>query len=105
VGEVVAEEMVRYTVLIPYERGDLVELFHRRGHVMHQAPEETGTQLSGTLPRQIVPIFAPYRAHHDTEARPTRARRGAAAGAARTEDVPRVPPAAASGAQGIAAGK
>ena len=73
-GEVVAAEMVRYTVLIPYERGDLVELFHRRGHVTHQASEETGTQLSGTLPRQIVPIFAPYRVQVGGGAERTRTR-------------------------------
>jgi GTP-binding protein HflX len=60
-GEVLADEMVRYTVLLPYDRGDMVEVFHRRGHVMRQEAQETGTLIEGTLPRQIVAAFAPWR--------------------------------------------
>lgn len=60
-GEVLAEEMVRYTVLLPYDRGDMVEVFHRRGHVMRQEAGEAGTLIEGTLPRQIVAAFAPWR--------------------------------------------
>ena len=37
-GEVLADEMVRYTVLLPYDRGDMVEVFHRRGHVIGRRP-------------------------------------------------------------------
>jgi GTP-binding protein HflX len=98
VGEVIAEEMVRYTVLVPYERGDLVELFHRRGHVAHQAAEEAGTRLTGTLPRQIVPVFAPYRAQQDGEAQHPRGRRRAPA----TEGAPPLPPTASSRTEGKA---
>jgi GTPase len=61
-GELLADEMVRYSVLLPYDRGDLVEAFHRRGHVTRQESLETGTLIEGTLPRQIVPAFAQWRA-------------------------------------------
>ena len=60
-GEVLAEEMVRFTVLLPYDRGDMVEVFHRRGHVARQEAQEQGTLIEGTLPRQIVAAFAPWR--------------------------------------------
>lgn len=60
-SEVLADEMVRFTVLLPYDRGDLVEVFHRRGHVIRQEAQEAGTLIEGTLPRQIVPAFAPWR--------------------------------------------
>lgn len=60
-GEVLADEMVRFSVLLPYDRGDLVEVFHRRGHVLRQEAREDGTLIEGTLPRQIVPAFAPWR--------------------------------------------
>jgi GTP-binding protein HflX len=60
-GEVLADEMVRYTVLLPYDRGDMVEVFHRRGHVIRQDAQEQGTLIEGTLPRQIVAAFAPWR--------------------------------------------
>ena len=102
VGEVIAEEMVRYTVLIPYERGDLVELFHRRGHVTYQTSEETGARLSGTLPRQIVPIFAPYRAQTDDGAHRSRGRRRVASASA-AEQRATCPPVASSRMPGVAA--
>ncbi len=102
VGEVIGQEMVRYTVLIPYERGDLVELFHRRGHVTYQTSEETGARLSGTLPRPIVPIFAPYRAQSDDGTHRSRGRRRVTAASA-AEKEPLVPPVASSRMPGVAA--
>ncbi|HLJ80997.1 MAG TPA: GTPase HflX [Ktedonobacterales bacterium] len=61
VGEVLAERMVPARVLLPFERGDLVEVFHRRGHVEHERQEATGTLLAGSLPRELLGIYAPYR--------------------------------------------
>src|SRR5262249_15128494 len=61
IGKVLADEMVRYTVLLPYDRGDLVEAFHRRGHVARQEAQADGMLIEGTLPRQIVAAFAPWR--------------------------------------------
>jgi hypothetical protein len=54
--------MVRMRVQLPFERGDLVELFHRRGQVLREAAGETGTRIEGLLPAPMVGVFAPFRA-------------------------------------------
>jgi GTP-binding protein HflX len=61
VGEVISARMVRMRVLLPYDRGDLVEAFHRRGHVTEQRAEEAGTYLDGLLPKAVIGAFAPFR--------------------------------------------
>ncbi|HET9111661.1 MAG TPA: GTPase HflX [Ktedonobacterales bacterium] len=61
VGEVLAERMVRMQVLITFDRGDLVELFHRRGQVYRQSQTEDGTLLTGAVPRSLAPVFGPLR--------------------------------------------
>jgi GTP-binding protein HflX len=61
VGEVLAERMVRMQALIPFERGDLVELFHRRGQVYRQSVTADGTLLTGAVPRALAPTFGPLR--------------------------------------------
>lgn len=74
-GTVLADEMVRFTVLLPYDRGDMVEAFHRRGHVIRQEAQEQGTLIEGTLPRQIVAAFAPWRVTHAMTKRAARRQR------------------------------
>jgi GTP-binding protein HflX len=61
VGEVLAAGMLRVRVVVPFERGDLVEVFHRRGHVTEQQTLEEGTCLEGLLPQALMAAFAPYR--------------------------------------------
>ncbi|HEY8323302.1 MAG: GTPase HflX [Ktedonobacterales bacterium] len=61
VGEVLAERMVRMQALIPFDRGDLVELFHRRGQVYRQSVTADGTLLTGAVPRALAPTFGPLR--------------------------------------------
>ena len=61
VGEVLAADMVRVRVRIPFERGDLVEAFHRRGHVAEQRTDELGTYLEGLVPESLLGAFAAYR--------------------------------------------
>ncbi|HLZ24750.1 MAG TPA: GTPase HflX [Ktedonobacterales bacterium] len=61
VGEVLAERMLSVRVLLPFDRGDLVEVFHRRGHVEDERQNENGTLLAGSLPRELLGVFAPYR--------------------------------------------
>ncbi len=61
VGEVISERMVRMQVLIPFDRGDLVEQFHRRGQVYRQSETEDGTLLTGAVPRSLAPIYGPLR--------------------------------------------
>ncbi|HEY7850638.1 MAG TPA: GTPase HflX [Ktedonobacterales bacterium] len=61
VGEALSERMVRMQVLIPFDRGDLVELFHRRGQVYRQKESEDGVLLTGAVPRALGPVFGPLR--------------------------------------------
>lgn len=61
VAEVITERMVRMQSLIPFNRGDLVELFHSRGQVYHQSETADGTLITGAIPRALAPIFGPLR--------------------------------------------
>jgi GTP-binding protein HflX len=62
IGAVLSQGMVRVRVLLPFERGDLVELFHRRGQALRQTADEAGTRIEGLLPLGMLGVFAPYRA-------------------------------------------
>ena len=61
IGEVLADRMIAVRVLVPFDRGDLVEVFHRRGHVTEERQQADGTLLAGALPHPLVGVFAPYR--------------------------------------------
>ena len=61
VGEVLSARMVRMQVLIPFDRGDLVETFHRRGQVYRQSETTEGTLLTGAVPRALGPVFGPLQ--------------------------------------------
>ncbi len=52
-AEVLASSMEQVQVLLPYEKSELVELFHRRGHVLREEHRPEGTFLLGTLPRAL----------------------------------------------------
>jgi GTP-binding protein HflX len=59
-------------VTIPYDRAELVNLFHRAGKVEFEDFNEHGTQLRGTLPRRLRTRFEPFVAngrHDDAVAR------------------------------------
>lgn len=60
VGEVIRAKMVDVRVRLPFERGDLVELFHRRGHVASETPDADGVVVVGSLPRPLLSPFAPF---------------------------------------------
>lgn len=45
---------------VPYERGDLVDRFHRVGRVTALTHDEDGTRIEGALPPGAVSQFAPY---------------------------------------------
>jgi len=60
VEAVLATEMVRVSVQIPYERGDLTALFHEQGTVMATVHDGQGTALEGYLPRRWLEPFRPY---------------------------------------------
>ena len=61
VGEVIAEGMVPVRLRIPYEHGELTEIFHRRGHVVEERQDADGAYLRGGLPPALLGMFAPYR--------------------------------------------
>jgi GTPase len=48
-------------VLVPYTEAQLVDLFHRRGHVAEADYREDGTVLTGRIPRNLAAHFDPYR--------------------------------------------
>jgi GTP-binding protein HflX len=60
VAEVWAESMERVDVLIPYRKGDLVELFHRRGNLDREEHLEDGVHITGRIPRALRGYFLNY---------------------------------------------
>ena len=48
-------------VLIPYDRGDLLSLFHERGQVDGEDHGAEGFVLYGRLPARLIPYFKPYQ--------------------------------------------
>ena len=49
-------------LLIPYAKSDLVELFHRRGHVELEEHRAEGTFLLGRIPRTLKGYYRSYLA-------------------------------------------
>lgn len=60
IGQVLAESMETLQVLLPYNKGDLVELFHRRGYVEQEEHQPDGTLLIGRIPRALQGYYTPY---------------------------------------------
>jgi len=60
IAQVLAESMQSVQVLIPYSKTELVELFHRRGHVAREEHTPEGTLLTGRLPRVLSGYYSPY---------------------------------------------
>ncbi|GCE48566.1 GTP-binding protein HflX [Thermosporothrix hazakensis] len=60
IATVLATHMGTVEVVIPFDRGDLVELFHRRGYVEHMEYQTQGTLLIGRLPRSIAAFYRPF---------------------------------------------
>lgn len=61
IAEVLAMYMEQVQVVVPYEKSDLVELFHRRGHVVREEHCADGTVLEGTLPRSLHGYYRLYQ--------------------------------------------
>jgi len=55
-----AEQMEHIAVCIPYAKSELVDLFHRRGTIEREEPQETGTLLVGRLPRFLRGYYSSY---------------------------------------------
>lgn len=57
VEEMLEAQMAQIDVLIPYDRGELVDLFHRRGLIQNEEHTEEGTAIAGLIPRKLVGRF------------------------------------------------
>ncbi|BCL82823.1 GTPase HflX [Ktedonobacteria bacterium brp13] len=62
-AEVLTQNMVFVDVLIPYTKGDLVELFHRRGNVEDEEHQEGGIHMIGRIPRSLHGFYSHYFAY------------------------------------------
>ena len=60
----------RVTVMLPYEHGNLVSIFHEKGHVNTVEHLPQGIRISGLLPREIVAQFDAYLVHGKTTNHP-----------------------------------
>jgi len=54
-------EMAHISVLIPYEQGELVDLFYRRGLIEKEEHSEQGTHITGLIPSELVGRFERVR--------------------------------------------
>lgn len=61
IEETIATAMVPIEALIPYQRNDLVSLWHRRGVVEQEEYANDGTHILGRLPRELAPQYAQYQ--------------------------------------------
>jgi GTP-binding protein HflX len=60
IEQVLEAAMVPMSVAIPYRRGDLVDLFHKRGFVEHETHDGQGTNIEGKIPAPFVPQFQEF---------------------------------------------
>jgi GTP-binding protein HflX len=60
IAEVLAANMDRVNVRIPFHNGDLVELFHRRGYIDREEHEVDGVRIVGRIPRSLHGYYAPF---------------------------------------------
>jgi len=60
IAEVLSASMDTIQVVIPFTRGELVELFHRRGHVEREEHVADGISIAGSIPRFLRGYFEPY---------------------------------------------
>ena len=60
IEESLAQSMVALDAFIPYNRNDLVSLWHRRGVIEQEEYVNEGTHIQGRLPRTLVTAFASF---------------------------------------------
>lgn len=63
IAEVLANTMEAVRVIVPYERSDLVELFHRRGHLFKEEHCAEGTILQGRIPCSLVGYYQAFQSN------------------------------------------
>ncbi|MBN1641573.1 MAG: GTPase HflX [Anaerolineae bacterium] len=57
IEEELEEAMVPFAVTIPYSRGDLVDLYHKRGLIEQETHDSEGTRIEGRIPVDLVGRF------------------------------------------------
>lgn len=57
----VTQNFKRVTVLLPFEAGRLVSMFHEKGHVDTLEHVEEGVRITGSLPVQLMSFFEDYQ--------------------------------------------
>jgi GTPase len=60
IAQALADSMEAVQVVIPFDRSELVELFHRRGYVEQEKHRTNGTYLAGRLPRALKGYYEAY---------------------------------------------
>lgn len=60
IATVLAASMETVQVLLPFSKGELVELFHRRGYVDREVHEPSGTFIAGRIPRSLLGYYRSY---------------------------------------------
>jgi len=60
IEEVLTEELVEVSALLPYQRGDLLGLFHQRGVISRESHTPEGTRVTGKLPASLLPRYRSY---------------------------------------------
>ena len=60
ISDVLASSMELVQVLLPFDKGELVELFHRRGSVDSETHEAEGTYITGRIPPSLRGYYIPY---------------------------------------------
>jgi len=61
ISEKLLLQFIALDVLIPYDRGALVALFHQYGMIEHESYEVNGTHLRGHIPSNHCGPFASFR--------------------------------------------
>jgi GTP-binding protein HflX len=61
IEEELEEAMIPFAVTIPYSRGDLVDLYHKRGVIEQETHETEGTHIEGRIPIDLVGRFEQLR--------------------------------------------
>ncbi|GAC1389993.1 MAG: GTPase HflX [Ktedonobacteraceae bacterium] len=60
IAKVLAENMDTVQVVIPFTKGELVELFHRRGYIEREEHRPEGTFIAGRIARSLRSYYSPY---------------------------------------------
>jgi GTP-binding protein HflX len=68
IEEVIEAEMVHVDVLVPFERGDLVSIFHERGLIDTEEHLPEGTHITGRVSQSLSPTFKEFRFRQDSQA-------------------------------------